>query len=168
IEDPDMGLRPHVSAVGNLPGMVELWRSDAATRGVKANGGWLLDSADYTFLAACRPSEFAYEYAFHGTERNGALTYFLLDTLHQARPDISYQAVMDRVIGNDRGTFAQQTPTLQGNGKRIVFAIDTVDTVHAVRVLEVQANGAVRLQAGEVHGIAPGARFNLFSYDADL
>jgi len=168
IEDPDVGPRPHVTALPDLAGMTALWRGDVATRGVKANGGLLLDGTGYIFLAACRPSESAYEYAFNGTERNGALTYFLLDTLRQARPGISYRAVMDRIIGNIRGIFAQQTPMLQGNGERSVFATDAVDAVHAVRVLEVQRDGTVRLQAGEVHGIAPGACFNLFRYDADL
>lgn len=54
-----------------------------STRSISS--GWLPESKDYVLLAACRPTEFAYEYAFNQEtrERNGALTYWLLDSLRQ-------------------------------------------------------------------------------------
>jgi len=169
ISMPDTVVRPHVSAVEDVAAMVALWQGEAATtRGVKPASGWMLESSAYTFLAACRASESAYEYPFNGAEPNGALTYYLLDTLRQAGPNASYRTVMDRVVGNVRGLFAQQTPMLQGDGDRRIFGSEQIAGVHAVRVLEVTPDGKVRLQAGEVHGIAPGAQFNLFAFDADL
>lgn len=165
----DNAPRPHVSAVADLMDIQEQWRQDAAVmRGVKPASGWLLNSGVYTFLAACRANESAYEYPFNGVESNGALTYYLLDTLRQSGHNISYRAVMDRIIGCVHGIFALQTPMLQGEGDRRVFGSERMVDVHAVRVLELTDEGKVRLQAGAVHGIAPGAQFKIFRYDADL
>jgi hypothetical protein len=64
------------------------WQSltEQGTRGLKAAG--LPESRDYVLLAGCRQNEFSYEYAFNREtgERNGALTYWLLDTLRQQNP----------------------------------------------------------------------------------
>ena len=63
--------------------------------------GWLPESNGYVLLAACRPSESAYEYPFEGTESNGALTYSLLSSLKDMptryEPGITYKQLHDRI-----------------------------------------------------------------------
>ena len=44
----------------------------AGTRNIDAGSGWLPVPKGYVLIAACRPSESTYEYAFEGSERNGA------------------------------------------------------------------------------------------------
>lgn len=168
IGESDRSVRPHTSAVAEVAALATRWQAETAVaRSVKPAGGWLMESNAYTLLAACRASESAYEYPFTGGERSGALTHFLLETLRQPGPDLSYRTVMDRIVGQVHGLFAQQTPMLQGDGNRRFLGTDQITAVHAVRVLEVTVDGMVRLQAGEVHGIAPGAKFNLFPFNAD-
>ena len=114
-------------------------------------------------LAACRASESAYEYPFDGYENNGALTYWMLDTLRQAGPTISYKMVHDRILAKVHGQFERQTPMLQGEGNRQVFGSALIAPVYAVLVLQVDLAGRrVQLGAGEVHGLAPGAQFALY------
>jgi hypothetical protein len=150
---PDRAVRPHTSTVADVVALEALWQdATAVARSVKPAGGWLMESHAYTVLAACRASESAYEYPFTGGERSGALTHFLLETLRQPGPDLSYRTVMDRIVGQVHGLFAQQTPMLQGDGNRRFLGSDQIAAGHAVRVLEVTNDGMVRLQAGEVHG----------------
>ena len=52
--------------------------ADKKTRGFEPGSGWLPRPIGYTLIAACEPQESAHETAFDaGSERNGALTYFL-------------------------------------------------------------------------------------------
>ena len=63
-------------------------------------------------LAGCRQNEFSYEYAFNREtrERNGALTYWLLDTLRQQNPGQTYKDLFDRINAKIHSQFPQQTP----------------------------------------------------------
>jgi hypothetical protein len=74
--------RPTESLVASDEELIETWRSlsEGATRDFKVGSGWLLEPQGYVLLAACRASESAMEYPFDGEERNGALTYWLLDS----------------------------------------------------------------------------------------
>lgn len=62
-----------------------------ATRNLKQGAGWLLEPRGYVLLAACRPSEYAYEFPFDGQNSSGAFTYWLLDALRQSAADLTYQ-----------------------------------------------------------------------------
>lgn len=163
--------RPTDSLVAAPEELVRTWTqaSGGATRSVKPASGWLAEPQGYTLFAACRANELAYEYAFDGKERNGALTYWLLDSLRQAGPGFSYKMLHDRILAKVHGTFDQQTPQLQGEGNRTLFGGDRIQPVYAVPVLRVEENGAdggtrVQLNAGEVHGVQPGARFSLYPH----
>ena len=85
------------------------------------SAGWLPNTNDYVFLAACRPSEFAYEYAVNGGERNGALTYWMMDTLTSSNSVLTYKSLYSRVKGMIQSKFPQQLPMLTGDGDREVF-----------------------------------------------
>ncbi len=52
------------------------------TRNRRIGVAGLPEAREYVLLAACRDNEYAYEYAVNGgTQRNGALTYWMIDTL---------------------------------------------------------------------------------------
>ena len=68
---------------------IENWKQLTTGRSTE---GWLPNQRDYVFLAACRPSEFAYEYLVQGKERNGALTYWMIDTLRNSTSELTYQS----------------------------------------------------------------------------
>jgi hypothetical protein len=118
-------------------------------------------------LAACRPSEYAYEYTFEGTQRNGALTYWLLDSLEDLGPGLSYKQLHDRILAKVHSQFETQTPLLQGEGDREVFGSKRVPPVYAVPVMKVdQPNRRVLLQTGQVHAIRKGTMFAVYPLGA--
>ena len=172
----DTTARPTDSLVASPTALAASWQqgSNGQTRATKPASGWLLEPRGYTLLAACRASESAFEYPFNGTESNGALTYWLLDTLRQSGQNIRYQTLHNRIVAKVHGQFAQQTPMLQGEGNRHFFGSDSTgngdsdenNAVYTVPVLQVDAaSQRVRLNAGEVHGITPGAQFALYPHD---
>ncbi len=81
------------------------------------SGGWL-PNKDYVFLAACRPSEYAYEYAVNGGQRNGALTYWMMDTLTSSTSVLTYKSLYNRFKGMIQSNFPQQLTILMGDGDR--------------------------------------------------
>lgn len=172
IDPVDTTARPQESLVAPHAELEATWRRQEtpATRAAKSVSGWLLEPKGYTLLAACRANEFAYEYPFNGRERNGALTYWLLDTLRQAGPNFTYKMLHDRILARVHGQFAQQTPMLQGEGDLVVFGAERIQPHFAISVLKVEDGGArVQLNAGEAHGLAIGARLAIYpAFNADL
>lgn len=161
---PDMSPPPAKSAVGKKSELIARWRgSNAATsRSVSSQASWLFEPKGYTLLAACRANESAFEYPFGG-ESNGALTYWMLDTLAQAGPDTTWKMVADRVAAKVHGQFEQQTPMLQGEGDYVVFEAEKLESTYAVPVLDVEAvKRRVRLNAGEAHGLVEGTQFAVY------
>lgn len=66
----DTTQRPMKSLVASESELTDTWRglTQNAKRDVKLGSGWLPESKGYVLLAACRPSESAYEYPFEGME----------------------------------------------------------------------------------------------------
>nr|MDJ0596762.1 caspase family protein [Pleurocapsa sp. MO_226.B13] len=83
-----------------------------------------LRADDYVFLAACGPSEYSYEYAVNDEQRQGALTYWLLDTLSQIIPELTYKKLYDIVSAKIKQKFPNQTPMLLGESNRFVFSTE--------------------------------------------
>ncbi|MBD2165558.1 caspase family protein [Calothrix membranacea FACHB-236] len=154
--------------VAPLETLATTWQSLTAgeTRGLKAGG--LPQSEDYVVLAACRPNEFAFEYAFNREtkERNGALTYWLLDTLRQQNPGQTYKDLYDRINAKIHSQFSQQTPMLMGAGNRELFGSESATTVYAVPVLQVETLPTGETQAvlgiGQANGVGKGAEFAIY------
>jgi hypothetical protein len=169
IDRPDTGLRRTDSLVASQTELEAAWGASAgATRGIKPGSGWLLEPQGYTLLAACRAQESAFEYPFDGLENNGALTYWLLDSLKQLRPGMSYKMVHDRLLAKIHGQFEAQTPQLQGEGARTVFGSDEIAPAYAVPVMEVDsAASRLRLNAGEAQLIGRGAQFAVYPPGTD-
>lgn len=159
--------RSQDSLVASLEELTANWRSltQKSTRGL--NSGWLPESRDYVFLAACRPNEYAYETTFSGGltgERNGALTHWWLDSLQQLAQGMTYKDLYDRVHAKVHSQFAQQTPMLLGEGNREVFGSELSQLTDAVPVIDVdKEKQRVLLETGQVAGMRTGAEFAIYS-----
>ena len=164
----DTTTRPTQSLVGSADKLKETWQSlsSGGTRNVKQGGGWLLEPSGYVLLAACRASESANEYAFNGAESNGALTYWLLNSLKDIGPDLTYKQLHDRIVAKVHSQFEQQTPQLQGEGNRAVFGSDRIEPQYAVNVMKVdQTSNRVLLNAGQAQGLRKGAQLIIYPPD---
>jgi hypothetical protein len=151
---------PTDSAVAPLEELTNAWTgsSRSLARGVTAVADWLSDSRGYTFLAACRANELAYEDSFDGKERNGALTYWLLDSLRSMQPNTTYKVLHERILAKIHSWMENQTPQLLGEGDRLVFGAGRIAPVYAVPILEVDTDRKrVKLNAGDAHGVGVGA-----------
>jgi hypothetical protein len=159
----DTTARPSDSLVADRSTLMAAWQGQSTeqSRAAKATNGWLLEPKGYTLLAACRANELAYEYPFNGKENNGALTYWLLDTLREAGPLFTYKMLSDRIMAKVHGQFAQQTPMLQGEGDVVVFGADRIQPFYAIPVLKTSGD-RVRLNAGEAHGLSRGAQLSIY------
>jgi hypothetical protein len=165
IEETDTTPLPTESLVASDKELIETWLGSAGsqTRQVKLGSGWLPEPKGYVLLAACRPSESAYEYAFDGKERNGALTYWLLDALQLLGPGLSYKMLHDRILAKVHSQFEQQTPLLQGEYDRVVLGSDRARPVYASSVVKYDPAGPrVLLSAGQAEGVRKGAKFIIY------
>jgi len=165
ISSIDTTPRPTDSLVGSNEKLTQMWENESGwrTRNVKLGSGWLPEPKGYVLFAACRPSEYAFEYAFDGRERNGALTYWLLDSLKDLGPGLNYKALHDRIVAKVHSQFQMQTPQLQGEGDRVVFGSDRAQPVYAVPVIRVDdARGRILINAGQAHGLRHGAQFAIY------
>lgn len=157
----DARSRSFNSLVASRDELIETWRS---LEQHNTSLGMLPSSSNYVFLAACRPSEFAYEYAANGYERNGALTYWIIDTLRNSSTRLTYRALFNRVNAKIQSRFPQrQLPMLIGDGNRYVFGVEQAPKRYALTVLEVfSAQLEIRLSAGAAQGISRGMQFEVY------
>jgi hypothetical protein len=170
--------RPQDSLVTSPEELVQNWQNitgktqnKAGTRGGAFLKGMLPQDVKtgYILLAACRPHESAYEYAFEGTERNGALTYWLLKTL---TPDpyklmITYKILHDYINANIRQQFHQkQTPVLIGESDRLIFGYESIPTEYTAIVTQINREKTkyIQLNIGEIQGLETGAEFILYPF----
>ncbi|WP_237741536.1 caspase family protein [Anabaena sp. PCC 7108] len=166
--------RPQDSLVASTEELVQHWQNltqgQAKARNLTATSGWLPEPQGYVLLAACRDNEYAYEYSFNGTERNGALTYWLLDSLQKLGNEVTYKVLHSRILAKVNSQFKQQTPMLQGEGDRILFSGQSTVSPSAVIVKKVDvAKNRVLLQAGEAQGLRRGVEFAIYELGtADL
>ncbi len=161
----DNGPRRTDSLVASPEELAAAWlhHTRGATRAAKPASGWLAEPQGYTLLAACRANESAYEDFFDDKEKNGALTYWLLDSLKTLGPGTSYKVLHDRVLAKVRSWMEAQTPQLQGEGDRAVFGAEHIKPYFAVSVMEVdEAGNRVALNAGEVHGLRRGTLLAIY------
>jgi len=154
--------------VADRDALRKTWESlnSGGTRGLKAGG---LTGKDYVLLAACRQDEFAFEFPFNREtkEKNGALTYWLLDTLRQPFPGQTYKDLFDRLYGKIHSQFSTQTPILLGEGNRKIFGSELGEMVQAVTVIKVEVDAQTQepralLEVGQINGISKGAEFAIY------
>jgi hypothetical protein len=162
---PDTKARPMDSFVASDEELLENWQALASQnqRNLFSGSNWLLEPRGYVLLAACRASEFAYEFAVNEDKTQGALTYFWLQSLRQLGSGATYKMAHDWLFGKVRSYFGEQTPQLEGEGNRVVFGSEQIRPYYAVNVLKVDEPGnRVLLQAGEAQGLLEGADFFIY------
>jgi len=163
--EPDTMDRTTESLVADREELERNWLE--LTRNEKVGIAGLPKSREYLLLAACRPNEYAYEYAVNGgSERHGALTYWMVDTLNasaKAGIPLTYKLLHDRINAQIQSKFPQQLPMIIGEGDRRVFGSDAWATPFTVNVISVEAKKEqVKLNAGQAQGLSKGTRFAIY------
>lgn len=165
----DTTVRPMESCVASKAELLASWRSllPEMPPDIKPGSGWLPEPSGYVLLAACRAFEGANEYAFGGGPKSGVLTHWLLDSLKQMGPHLTYRMLHSRIVAKVHAMFVQQTPQLQGEADRVVFGGGHLRPQPAVNVLETDtARQRVRLGAGVAQGVGAGAKFAVYASGA--
>jgi Caspase domain len=153
------------SLVASREELIENWK--ILTERFEGDITWVPPTKNYLLLAACRPNEYAYEYAFDGKERHGALTYWLIQTLATSSTALSFRKLYDRICAQIQSKFPQQLPMLIGDGNREVFGNKNLPHYYSVTVSSVDANQKqLVLNAGLAQGLSSGTRFAIFPLNA--
>jgi hypothetical protein len=153
------------SLVASLEELSKNWKT--LTEKVDSDIAWIPSIKNYLLLAACRPNEYAYEYAFDGKERHGALTYWLIQTLATSSTALSFSKLYDRVCAQIQNKFPQQLPMLVGDGTRAVFGNENLPHQYSVTVINVDSKQTqVTLNAGLAHGLSSGTQFAIYPLNA--
>jgi len=162
----DMMERPTDSLVAPLQELAQNWQiSTEYSRNITVVNGLLPEPKGYTLIAACREDEFAYEKVFEGTERNGALTYYLLKALRKHGTDIPVKYLYDHIANLVHNDFKRQTPMLIGETNRSFLGGQSVVASRNAPVMKVDiTKNRVQLQMGEASGLKKGAEFDIFRF----
>lgn len=158
-------LPPPDSPVAPDEELVASWRdqSRTPTRDFGVENSWHIEPKGYVLLAACRPSEYAYEHAFDGVEQTGVLTYWFLDSLRSLGTGITFKTLYDRILAKVHSHFQHQTPQLQGESDRVVFGGERERSPHSIAVMQVAAaQNEVVLNVGQAQGVSRGALFAVY------
>jgi hypothetical protein len=159
-QEKDMAPRPQDSLVASREELIDNWRS--LVEGSN-HTSWVPESENYVVLAACRPTEYAFEYAVNGKERHGALTYWMIDTLTTIPGTLTYKTLHDRISAKIQSKFPSQLPMLLGNADLSVFGSSLIANQYTVVVIEVDASQKqVKLNAGLANGLSCGTRFTIY------
>ena len=100
-----------------------------------------------------------------GTEKNGALTYWMIDTLNGIASSglpLTYKLLHDRVNAQIQSKFPQQMPMISGESDRKVFGSDRWSTPFTVNVIKVVSDTQITLNAGQAQGLSKGTRFSIY------
>ena len=158
--------RSQASLVASREELLNNWRI-LTQADPNLTGGWL-PNRDYVFLAACRPSEYAYEYAVNGGQRHGALTYWIMDTLTSSTSVLTYKSLYNRVKGMIQSKFPQQLPMLMGDGDRLVFGDKRKYKPYTLVVTKVADDGReITLDAGLAAGLSSGTRLAIYPVEVN-
>lgn len=168
----DDTVRTTKSLVADLEELKANWLSSAEksnTRSVYSN--LVSNTNDYVLLAACRPTEFAFEYLVDRKKGiyGGALTNFLLESFKQLSPNLTYKNIHENLYTKIHSKFPLQTPMLVGNGNRVVFGDKYEQKAYYVLVLQVdKVNQRVLLGVGESVGFGVDDQFAIYPQGADF
>ncbi len=155
--------RDFQSLVANKEELINNWKQ---LKKGSSKDGWLPNQRNYVFLAACRPSEFAYEYSVNGKERHGALTYWMIDTLQNSTTELTYQSLYNRLKGVINGKFTNQFPLLFGDENRLVFGDKTISIPYTLNLSGVnEQQTEVTLDGGAAQGLTVGTQFAIYPFN---
>lgn len=165
IRSSELGVDPTPRSAESLVApreeLLRNWQALSQGRGIGVAG--LPLARDYVLLAACRSNEYAYEYPVNGSDRHGALTYWMVDTLTSSATKgqpLTYKLLHDRINAQIQSKFPQQLPMLLGESARLVFGSDRWSTPYTVQVIKVQPE--IILNAGMAQGLSQGTQFSVY------
>jgi len=159
------------SLVASAQELREAWQAGVkpAIRNANVTSNWLLEPQGYVLVAACRANEFANEVVFEGNTKNGALSYWLVDSLKQIGPDFTYAMLHKRLLAKVHGQFAAQSPQLQGEGQRVIFGATERHLPRSFPVIAAEHNGPILINAGLAQGVEEGTQFGIYpTNEADV
>ncbi len=122
----------------------------------------------HVLLAACETDETANEYYdIEGNKLHGAFTFFLIQTLTNAKDAMSYRELVHLVRATMDGKVAPQTPKLESSGNDAMFSnlflslTPTAWTDYAIAGLSNLTN-EWQLDRGALMSVVTGARYALY------
>ena len=159
LHDQDSRMRSLDDFLPEVKNAVEHWFDDkAAEEQDSRTGNWIyLPQGRHVVIAACRPEETAREKLMPNGEVRGILSYYLLDTLQQVGPTLSYRDVISRTSTSVHNLIRDQNPLIAATvsddenkpflGGAIVEQLPYYDLVYEVA----EQNWFIR--AGAIHGL---------------
>lgn len=122
--------------------------------------GWLPLGERYVLIAGCERSEQSYEVVVQGAH-HGALTYFLVQELKEARTGTTYRDVFEGFAPRVSSIFPSQHPQLEGARDLEVFGVHWIEPMKFVPVVK-RSGDAVTLGAGAACGLTEGSQWAVY------
>jgi Caspase domain len=147
------------SAVADLATLRAFAARRTGAGGNAACHPWL-EGSRHTLLAACAAHEMALEAPLEDGSVGGLFTASLLSALRRAGPGgATYRELLRRSQSALLLAGSRQTPQAEGVLDRAFLGREPVVAPRGVAVLESHEDGGLRLGAGALQGLAPGALF---------
>ncbi|MEZ4638585.1 MAG: caspase family protein [Caldilineaceae bacterium] len=134
--------------------------------------GWRINAdSQHVLLAGCRDEELSHEYRAPETgEWHGATTYFLIKSLRNYRPELTWGEVADFVQTSANAAYKSQLPQLEGPRNRQIFGGMAAPAAPHLLVTEVEDDGGqlyVRINGGAAVGLTEGSRVAIYPDGSD-
>ncbi|SCO78128.1 uncharacterized protein FRV6_02341 [Fusarium oxysporum] len=135
----------------------------------------LLDPQGYTIITACGPHEVASELKFEGGATNGALSYFLINSLvllSRRGTKVSNEMLHQHLRAQFHARLPDQTPMLYGHRGFAFFGDFSDDTRHVdvstISMHRSMEDGCLILHAGQAHGVHKNDEYALTPFDGNI
>jgi len=138
-------------------------RADQGAQSRDAYKDDLLPASDkYVLIVGSQSGEKSYEKELPNRVYHGALTYYLLRELRQAKPTTTYREMMNRVAGAVSLEYQNQHPQVLGDVQRNVLGGSASEEDSYVRVTKVEGS-EIHIAAGEAMGVKVGTMVAFYS-----
>ncbi|KAF2675631.1 hypothetical protein K458DRAFT_212321 [Lentithecium fluviatile CBS 122367] len=127
---------------------------------------WLVNPVGYTILSACAPDQNAFEIEVNGN-RQGALTHFLLRTLHDLKGKgiiLTHRSLHEHMSVTFHAQWPRQTPMRYGNANLALFGNSLFGPENDFIPLY-EKDGQLRLRAGDIHGVFTGDEYVAYPFN---
>ena len=123
---------------------------------------WRPEDAKYVLLSGCRSNQLSYEYFAEG-RANGVFSYFFAKEVRAGKGKLTYQDVMDKVVGNVNAHFGSQEPQLEGSLKSNYVFSDETSLAENHVLVDPLGSDRVTLKAGSVQGLTTGSLYDVYA-----
>jgi hypothetical protein len=124
--------------------------------------GWRPEDAKYVLLSGCRSDQLSHEYSAEW-RANGAFTYFFAKEVRAAKGKLTYQDIMDKVVGNVNARFGSQEPQIEGSSKSNYVFSDETSLAENHVLVDPLGSDRVMLKAGSVQGLTVGSLYDVYA-----